>query len=147
MLEILNNHHVSLEIHKRAFKFAQSIEFLNWVLSPPWEEELIDSHKTQKTKRKADSTESSLLKSEVFPSEKEKENGILPDDSNGGLIHSAKACAVLSGNSKLTPRGAGRLLKWKIGQAWISQLSTTPTMLEVSHRTTSLLRLKKAGNL
>ena len=100
-------------------------------MSPPLEEELIDSHKTQKTKRKADSTDSSLLKLEVLPSEKEKENGILLDDSNGVLIHPARACAVLSRNSKLTRRGAGRLLKWKIGQAWISQLPTTQTMLEV----------------
>ena len=43
----------------------------------------------------------------------------------------AKACAVLSRDAKLTPRGAGRLLKWKMSQSWILNLPKVPSVLEI----------------
>ena len=57
--------------------------------------------------------------------------GVFYKDENGSLLHPSKACAVLSRDAKLTPRGAGRLLKWKISQSWILNLPKVPSVLEI----------------
>ena len=48
LIELLGNYHLALEAQKEGFRCAQTIELLNWILNPPWEEELIDSHKQKR---------------------------------------------------------------------------------------------------
>ena len=100
LIELLGNYHLTLEAQKEGFGCAQTIELLNWILNPPWEEELIDSHKQKRKIR----TSGDIFKLN-------DKQGVFLKDENVSLLHPAKACAVLSKDAKLTPGGAGRLLK------------------------------------
>ena len=84
---------------------------------PPWEEKVTDKRKNSK----------SSIKKGITHSDKEA----LIDDGEGGLIHPAKVCAVLSRNEQLTPCGTGRLMRWKISQSWIKSLPKTDQTLDL----------------
>ena len=105
------------DIYNEMFSLAQEIEFVNWILMPPWEENMTDKRKNSKSSSKNGITHSY------------EEASI--DDGEGSLIHPANVCAVLSRNEQLTSRSTGRLVRWKISQSWIKSLTKTDQTLDL----------------
>ena len=75
---------------------------LNWIIAPPWEQEASD--KGYRHPKKSQSNPDTIVK------------------LDGGEIHVAKACAVLSREQTLLTRGCGRLTRWRASQTWLSKL-------------------------